>query len=816
MKKNPFSFPLFHLAASFITGLIGIIIYKEVFTAATFAETALVILPVLYTLSKITVAKTIRKYQDFGFQPSAPRRRRDDLWVNLNIHIVMPLSLELAYAAMVLFILKLLPENIFTTAGKVIQPVLDLKEKYLQLGIAIVFIMIGILTYLRYISVVKYKNLKTFRNYVVFPLKVVTILAFFVQADAGLNTRQVEYVLNARPVRVYEPTLNAATEKDSKIQEATTSYIDYLVDKFESELAVNDIEENPVGEDQRIVPNLMRLAKLSQSFPEVRPEAYNEVKTKVSVANIPAVDEVNNFETWSTHTNTKTFNSNLYEQANSKNVSFFDDFILMMQDNRKSIKKTVISANGEILKAIIGDAIGELLPFKKITERIPLHKLFNDKTAIMLKDKVAESLSLFFTKESINSTSFRKTFDRIEKVIGKYYKSARTAIQPKANILRQFSAAMNRSALDNFFKVKEANQAHRAMPLTEGWKLRKVNLSATTGKYERYLNDFFANILQQYPDISRDRIYELLRPEYKAHVDEIQQMIRKQKDDLTRLDDLLTGKLEKSFVNFRDISSPGGIFFGTPVMRYQDLREGMTYGNVCQSAVIPAIKQCPDYLLREEIIGLYIDNGKLHMQTASSHYTFTSVPDKKLMLAAFRYVYDARSYPAIVDGFYDSLGQKVFAFNDVLCYDHEITQMFLKADEFIFNVLDSTIDEVRDLNSFKPALSAYHAIQGTGKVSQSRIYDQASYISTYPDKTFDVHLNLKFSVASHQNLTPEEISNKSRYHEVHEVSDSFNANKLWISDTFGYMKDLNTFAMYQALFRSVDQMNVDISELLFE
>jgi hypothetical protein len=815
MKQNQFSFIHFFVFFCLLTGVTALIIQKEFFTAATFAETALVLCSLVYIASRFVTGMIISKYQDFGYNPSAWKRRFDDVVVNMNVHLFRPLSVEFLCAAIILFIIKCLPPVLFNSIGDWIVAIASIETNY-KIQLLLLGAGLGLLTWLKIISLKVFRSYRKVSGPFVSSLKVACILAFFLVADQGLSNRAVEYVLHKNPGKGDALTINSASARDVQIRQAVQDYISLIVELMHNEELA---EAEKSDEEEALVPRMplsvVKLFALVNRIP-----AESGVPVKNFTANSSGIKNLEWFSSKLNHTDTwkepvrETHNSELYRKASAKERSFFDNFAAFIKDERETIRKVEPNEYDAIMKGILNEMVGEFFPFTSFGEGFSLHKVFRDKPLELLQEKLVGALYHFFSSGEDTKHSFRRMHKFFLQTLRTYYNDASAALTEKVKLTKQYYAAVQQEFVQRYFTALDQAKGKLPLSLSEGFRQRIISDNKILQRYLNLKADTYRFLREQYPhlsELSDNEIRDALTPEGKKRMNDLDKAIESRKGNVQLLEALASGEQTRSFETFRDKLSPGGLFFGNGVALF-DVQGGVQL-NPCSGQYIPAVQNCPTSILRENVLSLMVQGGKLKLRTNKGVFEYAGTLNPKILLAAYRYVYDSKSYPAIIDAFYDTLGNKVYAYNDVLRYDDELMDIFRKADEFIFGALRSDISSDLTEGKFEGAKPTYTSLSEQLKITCSRIYDQPFYITTN-GKTFNVHSNLMYSLASTQDRTDSEIGAGSRYHELTELSGVFNQHKGWIQHRFKYMDELNTFAVYQALFRAVRRDDVDLSELL--
>jgi hypothetical protein len=396
--ENKLSKTHYFVFASLFLGICGSIIQQEFWTAKALAETSLIIFSLCYLSTKYYSTKIIQKYQDNNYRPDKKGRLRDDLIVNSSFHIAMPVSLALLYASVFLLFLKYLPTDSYKVVGNLVTPIIDFNKHYIKYPIALLSTILAILTLTRYLSLTKYKSFQKASKYFSSPIKVAVTLSFFLAQDKGISNNILAYQFNSKPVVSKFVTFNSNTkadeQKNQEIEKAFDEFVNYVVERLNNNYKSDNTQDTA---QIKISPNSVKLKSFVQEFPQVKNEVPEHLKltSTYNVGNNAETFKEYHETTWS-YTAEKPKSSNLYEEAVKKESSFFSDFISTIADERKSIKKEVLTEDAEIIQKLMGDFWSEFIPTEKFTNCIPLHKIIKDKAVGLLNDKIVNALYTFF------------------------------------------------------------------------------------------------------------------------------------------------------------------------------------------------------------------------------------------------------------------------------------------------------------------------------------------------------------------------------------------------------------------------------------
>jgi hypothetical protein len=391
---------------------------------------------------------------------------------------------------------------------------------------------------------------------------------------------------------------------------------------------------------------------------------------------------------------------------------------------------------------------------------------------------------------------FTHSFDN---VLVDDYKSSIKSVNNKFKVLTTYYAELNKAATNSYFEELAKNSDRSIVTYEEGLTKRKYYLGKIK---EQWLTEFdyeknIRELKKHYPDRTEEELKYALE-KYK------ESSIEKLDDKISEIDVALSEKEKlKDYQYIRDRFSAGGIFFGLPISNYSVTE------NPCASIFFPVISDCPGSILKENILSVEVVGNNIVITTTKNKFVSDLTIDKNLLLGAYNYVFSNSTYPVLIDGFFDDKGKKLFAYNKNITYDKTITNILYSADNFIFDVLLDSIPDKELKTRFRNAISAYN--NPREDISLSRIYDEGYYITTNQSGKFAVNTKLKFSVVS---KNKSEYKTDNKYLEMGEISTSFNTNYIWLLNKYSYLNDIAKFASYQALFRTVKQENVDVSDLI--
>ncbi|MGN6436776.1 MAG: hypothetical protein ACTHMM_09580 [Agriterribacter sp.] len=785
-----------------LLGILGSIIQGAFWTARAFAETMLVVCSLSYLVSKYYAGRVIRKYQDFYYQPDKGRSFRDTLIVESSFHIVMPVALALLSAGCFLLVLKYMPQASYKPVANLVNPVIDFNKHYIKYPLTLLVTVLGILTLTRYLSVKKFKSFQKASKYIGTPFKIAATLSFFLVQDKGISSNLLEYRFNANPVVAQFTTFNAGAPSDNapqrEIEAVLNAYLEYVMERLNNNYHPTDKTEK---DSTTIVlrPDAFKLKALVKQFPQIKEDVINNIK-RDPVYLIGDNDKTftQYHETVWTYGEPKVKISNFYETASKKESSFFANFLSVIADERTSIKKEKLSEDAEIIQKLMGDCWGEFIPIDKLAESIPLHKVIKDKAIDLLNNKLMNGIYALFTKSKVTKDDMSELNRYIDDVLTDDYKAAVKSVKNKLTVLGDYYAELSKAATIDYFKEVQKSVGQSVITYEEGITRKRTYLELLKEdwhtKFDVQKN--VEDLKRKYPDRTDE--------ELEAYVNEWRdERVQKLDDRISEIDAALLQKEKLKDYNFiKNWFSAGGIFLGCPITLNG-------YTNPCGGRFYPALRDCPNALLTGNILKLGLNAGKLDIATVAGRYESEAVVSPNLLLAAYNYVYAPDTYPVLIDGFFDNKGNEIFAYNKNFTYDPGLLQTLFKSDNFIFNVLDDSIADADLQSRFAASMAAFHAERDD--VSLSRIFDDAYFITTTASGHFDINTQLTFSVVAKDgdNAT-------SRYREMSNLSRAFNSNYEWLLNKYSYLNDLVKFASYQALFRSLPQKKVDITDLILK
>jgi len=719
-------------------GICGSLIQQEFWTAKAFAETSLIIFSLSYLSAKYYSSKIIQKYQDDNYSSDKKGRFIDDTIVNSSFYIVMPVSLSLLYASTFLLALKFFPIDSYKVFGNLINLIIDFNKQFIKYPITLLTTILAILTLTRYLSLTKYKSFQKASKYLTSPFKVVVILTFFLAQDKGISNNLLEYHFNSKPVISEFATLNsnpnASSAKDEEIEKALNEYINYVIERLNN----NDRSDESQDTTQiKIRPNSVKLKSFVQEFPQVKNKVAEHLKL-TSTYNVGNNNETFNDyheKVWS-YTYEEPKSSNLYKEAVKKEPSFFSDFLTTIADERKSLKKKVLSEDAEIIQKLMGDFWSEFIPIEKFTNGIPLHSIIKDKAVGLLNDKIVNALYTLLTKDRVTKNDMSKLNSYIDNVLTDDYKSSIKSVKNKFQVLTTYYAELNKTATNSYFEELAKNADQTIVTYEDGLTKKKNYLELSRNKYLNDVtekNKILSEMEQKYPNRTRAELDADIKNYYNEKISEIEDALR-EKENL------------KDYKYIRDRFSAGGIFFGLPISKYENSE------NPCSIVFYPPIRNCPNSILKVNIISLEIVGDHLVLTSSNGRYVSEHKIKKNLLLAAYNYVYSTSTYPVLIDGFFDDKVNRLFAYNKNITYDKELTETLFSADKFIFDVLYDSIPDRELKLKFKDAISAYKISRD--EISLSRIYDEVYYITTKLNSKFSINSQLKFSVVSKSKTDP--------------------------------------------------------------
>ncbi len=170
----------------------------------------------------------------------------------------------------------------------------------------------------------------------------------------------------------------------------------------------------------------------------------------------------------------------------------------------------------------------------------------------------------------------------IDNVLTDDYKTSIKSVKNKFQVLTTYYAELNKAATNSYFEELAKNADHSVVTYEEGLTKRKYYLGKIK---EQWLTEFdkeknMAELKKLYPDRTEEEL-EYALDKYK------ESRIEKLDDKISEIDVALTEKENlKDYKYIRDKFSAGGIFFGLPISKYDDLE------NPCSKIFYPLIRNC--------------------------------------------------------------------------------------------------------------------------------------------------------------------------------------------------------------------------------
>lgn len=666
-------------------GIIGCIYQQGIFTKNTLAETFLVVFSLVYLISKYVASKIILKYQDNRYNPSKSKRRFDDLCVLINFNVIVPVSINLLYAGVILVIIKyFIPFEYSKLIAGFFSSIIEFNKSHVGFAITLITIVVGILTLSRYIAMKKYKAFKKLLKFVINPIKVISILMFFIGVDKGVNDRIVSHTFNSTPFKEFDVPLSfdandqELKEKQELVVEGYDKYVTYIINRLEQKLDANT-DDNEEDDSSGIVPNTERMASFVAKYPNLK-ETVKSSFTTSSKYNIGGYKE--SFEQYHTsiwsYEKASTKKSNLHDAVVSTSKSKIDNIIDVLSNPETEISPKKISQEGKILKELLSDVIWDFVPLEKVTDKIPFHAIIKTPLVNTLKDKITNSFYSFVIEKNDINKDLKILNDYIDTVLFKEYVKVKKVFKNKLRVLKSYYAELNNVVSNNFFEKMKQQKGNGRITYIEGLK-QKLDINSSRIlqlqiKKGSYYKELYNLIRKSNPNVSDEIINSHIR-------DKIIPVLKS--GNKTLKGTLMEGSY-KNLDYLKNKQSPGGVFLGKSISYQDPLNKfNETFYPVISKEDHPIIDQCSSIEINNDHIVIHLENGK-RLRTMNDF-----VPE--IALGAYFFVHNQPTHPALIDGFYNAESEKVFSYNTNVIYSDMLIDLMKDGDEFIFDVLQDSI-----------------------------------------------------------------------------------------------------------------------------
>ena len=826
-NQTPFTGKIKFIMFAFGLSAVLCIIQRQIFTRQSFAETVVFVSCAVYLLLKYFSSKTILRYQQGGYHPDKWMRTKDDLLVNTTVHIVLPVCMDLTYACFALLLLKYSPFVNLGAAARSVSAISDFNHEHIKFPLLIAGIVMAVLTLANWLSEKYYKKYKQITKKLTAPLKVIAILLFFINADAGIESRRIEFALHENPVeKADKVTFNASREQEEKLQQAAQAFIDNVTSEVDLPTGEPEVliapsdnapgsggsQEDPATSEQiaLVMDHTQQVYEQNTAFKRDFTFSSNSTYTEEEKSAINSIFEERLRQADKA---TPDFTpNNLYNQAYSKQASFFDDLKSTLNNDKESIHvEAEESATKKILKDYLGEFLGKTWLFDALPESIHFPGLLNcgifkDKVFDLVKDKITDGFFLLVSGKDASLQRVKSITSYVRSTIRKSLSECLVKIKTNTLLVKKYYADLQ----DKFINWKTAalDEANPTSDMTyeQGLKKKQAIRDARLHEEEKtFTPDYWRKKLQEkYPDMDAEELEKNVQYNIQRVSDKVAEMIQSDHEILD----------QKKYTDFNFIKNQytsGGIFFG----------KSLDSNNAVSYDYYPALQPpgtfqylSPTSLWIKKQQGQYL----LFIKTPKGIFQFEDPVDASMFLTAYRFVFDQNTYPSLIDIFHDFPNDKtvveVPAFHKCFVHNDPMKKLFLTADKFIFDVLGNKINSAKLNKLLSGSRAAYQAEADNFRKhpGYSRLYDAAHVLCSGKPGYFSLHTNIFFSVVQTKQAD-EELSDLTKYKEISSISDGFNQNKTALITDYPYLQQIHRFASYQALLRAVKKNDIDLLEL---
>lgn len=239
------------LVLSLFYGMYSCIYYENIFTPFTSTETTLIIFPIIYWFLLRSNKSIEKRYRDENYAPSPETKKRHVTFSNVSTGVLIPLILNIETVAIILCVIKRASINFDHSMSELTIKLQKIGD-FIDTPLITLTIVLTIVTVADMMSYSYYKHYKKQLKYVTTPLKTIILLAFFVQADAGVTAINWKYQLNMKMVKEQEkytmrvniPAEQTKTEKKQKLDELIDKYAEAMAHVVDNENDNNSILSN--------------------------------------------------------------------------------------------------------------------------------------------------------------------------------------------------------------------------------------------------------------------------------------------------------------------------------------------------------------------------------------------------------------------------------------------------------------------------------------------------------------------------------------------------------------------------------------------
>lgn len=655
----------------------------QIYTGETLAETVVFTAAIVFLVVKFYSSKIILLYRNVSYTPSKATTKAHYIFTGLAVSVILPLCLNLVIACLFLIAIKYIPFFNAKFLARTVNSIYQFNSEHFRFPLWIAGFVIAVLAMTEYISAKFYKKYKKVIKLITSPLKVMAILILFFSEDQGIENKTIQFAVHDKPVKAEKITFQASEQLKEKIAEAFGIFTNIVVsdiDKKRDDQKDNYLDKDAADEEW-ISKILHRTSRLLQQPGYVRnfdfssgPAYTQEEQTilsaayKVPVEETPAVNSY--FES-----------TNFYNTVNSKNESFFDNLITILNDDKKTLKPVNETTSESILKQYLQELLAKTYLFDKLPQHISFpgflnFDIFKNKVFDFIKQEMVNSFFYLINEKNISIQKIKALTGSMKKYMSAKLNDAVSVVQDQASLLKRYYNDIQ----DRLFTQKTTKadllDPGTAITYEEGLKIKNEYIKEEKSDEELQLirEDLRNRLLKENPGLSEDELETLVEeniPSVKEQVDK----------DISLNQDILDQKKYYDFDFIRDQFTGGGIFFGKSLVS----SASQLKFDWKQNYYPAADNKDSVFLFNPSRVWLERKNGKLQLfiKASQGNFHYEGYFDSLLFVTAYRYIFEHGTYPVLIDIFNEVksgkyTGRQVPSYHKSLVHNAALKDLFLQ------------------------------------------------------------------------------------------------------------------------------------------
>lgn len=485
-------------------GLLTIIAKGGWLTSQSLIETLMFLIPLLYLGIKYTTIG------NKSVTLSAP--------VQIIIrNIALPVCLELCYACAFLYVIKDLHFINIDFVALLTYKLYEFNEETLRISLLGLSTIIGILAIFKYLSFSTLQKYKKRINVISAPVKLLTMLMFFINTDAGVHKGAVNWRLDTSiPKKIDNPSFNAANINDNQsneeqIKEIVRLYTEIIVDSLQQAVMPRDISDQADASFNKAV----------LSIEDTRAKEFRLAVQQLNLGkDVLDSSEYVDINKWLPPHPILFEQTELYNAGYSKTESELEQVKDALSEKRASMNITSTSHIADIIKWLLEGWVEQTLFYKSAESHLSYLGIAEDNTFDVLKKKFLNGLFFLLRKGKVTPVDIEDTKEYAVSTLSYDYGKEVSYISSMVPVFPKYSKQYAH-ALSSETRLHKIVGADFNNPTPDSVKRR--HLSFFVSKYPTYresryfefvigfidakyqnTSDQFETLKQEYPDYMND------------------------------------------------------------------------------------------------------------------------------------------------------------------------------------------------------------------------------------------------------------------------------------------------------------------------